>query len=189
MSLLKNELSSDGFLRRLFMKSRVGSMITAAAVLACSGLLFAAGNSAGSEVTIRLPLPRLFLPAPPPLVPIPGTYAYTAPDAEADIVYYQGAWYRPHSGGWYMANGYNGPWRALSPDRVPGFFNGLPPNFRRVSAGHERMPYGHVEKNWKTWEHERHWDDHGKKKGKKSKDGDDRGHGRGRDKKNHRNHD
>lgn len=160
------------------------------AVLFCSGLFSAAASPAGAEVNIRLPLPRLFLPLPPPLVLIPGTYAYTAPDVDADIVFYQGAWYRPHGGFWYFSSGYNGPWRVLSAERVPRVLIGLPPNFRRVPPGHERMPYGHVKQNWKTWEHERHWDGNDKKNRKRGKDDDhDRGPGRGRDKKKHKDRD
>lgn len=172
------------------MLNRFRSLAVLVAVLFCSGLLAVGGSSAKAGVNIRLPLPRLFLPVPPPLVLIPGTYAYAAPDAEADIVFYQGAWYRPHGGFWYIANGYNGPWRALSAERVPPVLIGLPPNFRRVPPGHERMPYGHVKKNWKTWEHERHWDDHDNKKRKHDNDDDhDRGHGRGRGEKNHKDRD
>ena len=166
--------------------NRSRSIVVLVAVLFCSAMLSAAGNTAGAEVNIRLPLPRLFLPAPPPLVLIPGTYAYAAPDADADIAFYQGAWYRPHGGLWYISNGYNGPWRTLSAERVPRVLVGLPPNFRRVPPGHERMPYGQVKKNWKTWEHERHWDDHGKKKGKRDNDDDrDRRHGRGHEQNHH----
>lgn len=172
------------------MMNRLRSIVAVGAVLVCSALFSAAGSPAVAEVNIRLPLPRLFLPVPPPLVLIPGTYVYAAPDVDVDIVFYQGAWYRPHGGLWYIANGYNGPWRALSVERVPRVLTGLPPNFRRVPPGHERMPYGHVKKNWKTWEHERHWDDHGKKKRKYDNDDDhDRGRGRGRDKKNHKDRD
>jgi len=161
--------------------NRFRSIVALVAVLFCSCLLFAAAGPVGAEVRIRLPLPRLFLPLPPPLVLIPGTYAYVAPDVDADIVFYQGAWYRPHGGLWYIANGYNGPWQTLSVERVPRVLIGLPPNFRRVPPGHERMPYEHVNKNWKTWEHERHWDDRDKKKRKHAKDDEhDRGHGRGR---------
>lgn len=172
------------------MMNRFGSIVVFVAVLFCSGLFSAADSSAGAEVTIRIPLPRLFLPLPPPLVLIPGTYVYAAPDVDADIVFYQGAWYRPHGGLWYFSREYNGPWRALSAERVPGVLIGLPPNFRRAPPGHERMPYGQVKQNWKTWEHERHWDDHGKKKRKHDKDDDrDRGRGKGRDKKNHKDRD
>jgi hypothetical protein len=163
------------------------SVVVVVAVIVCSGLFSVAGSSAVAEVRISLPLPRLFIPAPPPLILIPGTYVYAAPDADADIVFYQGAWYRPYGGFWYVSHGYNGPWQTLSAERVPRALTGLPPNFRRVPPGYERMPYGHVERNWKTWEHERHWDNHEKKKRKRDNDDDhDRGHGRGRDRQDHR---
>jgi hypothetical protein len=169
------------------MMNRFWNTVVFAAVLFGSILFFVAGGSASAEVNVRLPLPRLFFPVPPPLVLIPGTYVYTAPDADADIIFYQGAWYRPHGGLWYMSNGHNGPWRALSPERVPRPLIGLPPNVRRVPPGQERMPYGHVERNWRRWERERHWDAHDKKKRKQDRDDDhDRGHGRGHGEKDHR---
>ncbi len=168
------------------MVSRLTSRVVVAAFLLCVGLLSAFVGPAGAGIRLPLPpLPRLFLPAPPPLVPIPGTYVYTAPDAEADIVFYQGAWYRPHGGHWYRANGYNGPWSALSVERVPRALTGLPPNFRRVPPGHERMPYEHVNKNWKSWERERHWDKHDKRDRRHDDDDRGRGHGRGHDRNDH----
>ena len=172
------------------MLKRFKSMAVLVVVLFCSGL-FCTTVFAGAEVNIRsevvnngLPLPRLFFPVPPPLAVIPGTYVYTAPDAAADIIFYQGAWYRPHGGLWFMASGYNGPWRTLSAERVPRALVGLPPNVRRVPPGHERMAFGHVERNWRRWEREQHWGSPDKKDKKLDNDDDHgRRHGRDRGKK------
>ncbi len=102
------------------------------------------------------PLPRIVVSAPPVLAVIPGTYVYLAPDVNADLMFYQNNWYRPHNGGWYVSQGYNGPWRAVS--APPPALTRLPQNYRSLPPGHERMPYGQVKDNWRTWEHDRRWD-------------------------------
>jgi hypothetical protein len=104
------------------------------------------------------PLPPLLIPVPPPVVLIPGTYAYFAPDVDADLIFYGGYWYRPYKGGWYRASHYNGPWRTIRRKKVPGVLINLPPGYQKVRHGHHLIPYTHLEKNWKTWERNKHWD-------------------------------
>lgn len=134
------------------------------------------------------PLPRFVFPAPPPVVVIPETYMYVVPDAEVDIVFYQGSWYRPHSDRWYRAASYNGPWRLLTAGQVPGTFRRLPPGFRNVKPEHERIPYQNVKKNWKKWEKERRWDSRQNRRGDQSRheerrdDRPGRGKGKGHEK-------
>ncbi len=116
-----------------------------------------AGAGVDVNISIEVP-PPLALPAPPPLMVIPGTYAYFAPDVDADIIFFEGYWYRPYRGGWYRSTVYNGRWAPVPPRRVPSVLMNLPSNWRRVPPGHERIPYGQVKKNWRQWEHEKHWD-------------------------------
>ena len=142
-------------------------------------LLFAPGQSkAGVSVHVDIPLPRLFIPLPPPLVVIPGTYAYYPPDVEADIFFYHGYWYRPYQDRWYLSADYNGPWRFT--ERVPRVLRGLPPTYRHHGPAREHMPYGTVRENWRSWEKERHWDRHDRRRGSRG-EGEARGHGRGED--------
>jgi len=108
------------------------------------------------------PLPPLLIPVPPPVVLIPGTYAYFAPDVDIELIFYGGYWYRPFGGGWYRAPHYNGPWGFVSTKNVPGYLTNLPPGYRRGPHTQERIPYGHLKKNWKTWEQNKHWDKPGK---------------------------
>jgi len=129
------------------------------------------------NVNISIPLPGLVIPAPPALIVIPGTYVYYPPDVQVDIFFYHGFWYRPHRGGWYISNGYNGPWRSIGPRRVPRALIDMPPTYRRIPPGHERMPHDTVQRNWRTWEKERHWD---KARGEKGGPGRGKGHGRER---------
>ena len=77
------------------------------------GLFNPGTSTAGVNVNISIPLPGLVIPAPPALFVIPGTYVYYPPDVNVDIFFYHGYWYRPYRGGWYIANGYNGPWRTI----------------------------------------------------------------------------
>lgn len=102
--------------------------------------------------------PPLVIPSPPSVYVIPRTYAYFVPDLEVDIIFYQGYWYRPHGGHWYMATHYNGPWNYVVISRVPRVLMELPPRFDRVLPEHPRIPYGQLKSYWKTWENEKHWD-------------------------------
>ncbi len=140
--------------------------------------LFAPATSNGEvNVSVNIPLPGLVIPAPPPLVVIPGTYVYYPPDVSVDIFFYHGYWYRPYGGGWYISNGYNGPWRGIGPERVPHALINVPPAYRRIPPEHERMPHNTVQRNWRTWEKERHWDKPGGEHGHGGEHG--RGHGHG----------
>ncbi len=119
---------------------------------------FSAGVYAGVSVDIGINIPAVRFAAPPPLVVIPGTYVYYPPEVDVDIVFYHGFWYRPYEGRWYRARGYNGPWVYLSPVRVPSVLIELPPDFRRVYGGYERIPYGDFHRNWRRWERDRYWE-------------------------------
>jgi hypothetical protein len=159
------------------MKQKI--LVTFASSLILSAMIFCpVASNAGLP---RPPLPPLVIPAPPPVFLIPGTYAYFAPDVDADLFFYGGFWYRPYGGRWYRAPHYRGPWGFVGMRRVPGVLINLPPGYRNVPPGHERIPYGHLKRNWKTWERERHWDRPGKRKNIERREHDEgRERGRGR---------
>ncbi len=154
------------------------SGFAACALFLAFGFLTPATGNAEVSVNVIVPLPRLFIPAPPPLIVVPGTYVYYPPDVDVDIFFYHGYWYRPYRGGWYIANGYNGPWRTVGPRYVPRALFNVPPAYRRMPPGHERMPYGTVRRNWRGWEKERHWDNRGGERSGRGEQGP--GHGRGK---------
>jgi hypothetical protein len=160
-------------------KKSILSAIGGGAIYLVFGLFNPGTSHAGVNVDIHIPLPGLVIPAPPALIVIPGTYVYYPPDVDVDIFFYHGYWYRPYRGGWYIADGYNGPWRTIGPRRVPRALIGLPPTYRRIPPGYERMPHDMVQRNWRTWEKERHWDKH---RGERGGHGRGRGHGMGRNK-------
>ena len=140
------------------MKKTAHISIVLGIVILASGLYWASASYAGVSVGIGINLPAYRFAEPPELVLIPGTYAYTVPDAGVDIIFYHGYWYRPFEGRWYRGRGYNGPWRYIERRRVPGFFLSLPPDYRHSHAGYERIPYGHFRSNWRAWERDRYWD-------------------------------
>ena len=132
-----------------------------AATIAAMMILFLADPGKGYtevNVTVGVNLPPVVIPGPPEVVFIPGTYVYYIPDINADIFFYHGWWYRPYEGRWYRARIYNGPWGFVAPGRVPHVMLTLSPDFRHVSPGHGRIPYGQLKKSWRTWERERYWD-------------------------------
>ena len=95
-------------------------------------------SSAGVNVNIgiNVPLPPPFrFHAPPPMAVIPGTYIYTVPDIDVEILFYQGYWYRPYEGRWYRSKSYNGPWAFLDSGRVPHTLFDLSPRLLQGTAG------------------------------------------------------
>jgi hypothetical protein len=112
------------------------------------------------NIGVNIPLPGFVFPAPPAVVLVPGSYVYAVPDADIDIVFYHGYWYRPHGNYWYRSASYNGPWRHMGHERIPAAIIGLPPDYRHVPPGHPHIPYGHLKNNWRDWERQKYWDTH-----------------------------
>lgn len=141
------------------MKKTLLYLFVVGAMIPAFGLFTPVTSNAEVNVSINIPLPQLVFPAPPGLIVVPGsTYVYYSPDVEVDIFFYRGYWYRPYRGGWYIANGYNGPWRAVGPRRLPRAVIDVPPAYRHNVQRHERVPYPVVKRNWRGWESKRHWD-------------------------------
>jgi len=140
------------------MKKSIFSAIKLTAAFAAFCLFSPAISNAEVNIGVTVALPPLVIPAPPALVVIPGSYVYYPPDVGVDIFFYHNFWYRAYRGQWFRAREYNGPWRNIAIERVPRAVIGIPPGFRRGPIVYERVPYGDVRKNWRSWENERHWD-------------------------------
>jgi hypothetical protein len=111
------------------------------------------------HINLNIGFPPLFeFHAPPPVVVIPGTYVYLVPDIGVDIFFYHGYWYRPHNGRWYRARSYDGRYAPLAHRHVPGPLLRLPPHYRNVPRGYQRISYRQVNRNWRRWERQKHWD-------------------------------
>ena len=144
-------------------------------------LLVLAGPATQSEaeVNVGVKLPPIGFAAPPYVVVIPGTYVYMVPDIDVDVLFFHGYWWRPYQGRWYRSRDYKGSWRYVAPAGIPRGLRALPQDYRhRLAPGHERIPHGDVQKNWRKWEKEKHWERQGKQdRGEQRSDQDSRGHG------------
>jgi hypothetical protein len=64
-------------------------------------LLVLTGAATQSEarvnINIGINLPAIRFAAPPDVVVIPGTNVYMVPDIDADVLFYQGYWWRPNT--------------------------------------------------------------------------------------------
>ena len=135
-------------------------LIIGALLLALTGS--ATQSEAGVSVNIGVNLPAIRFAAPPDVVVIPGTYVYMVPDIDVDILFFQGYWWRPYEGHWYRSRNYKGSWRYVEPRRIPVGLRELPPDYRhRLSPEYQRVPHRDVQRNWKKWEKEKHWDRRG----------------------------
>jgi len=141
--------------------------------------LFGIGKSAAEvnlSIGINVPLLAYTFHEPPPVVVVPGTYAYYVPNVDVDIIFYHGYWYRPHEGHWYKAAAYNGPWVFLAPAKVPRVLVTLPPDYRVRTVGHEHIPYGQLKNHWRTWEKENHWEKESRRNEEKAWRGEEKEH-------------
>jgi hypothetical protein len=120
-----------------------------------SGTSFAEVNV---NIGVFAPPPPVVIESPPVMAVVVGTpYVYYAPAVPVGLFFYYGNWYRPHEGHWFRARSYRGPWAHIPPGRVPAALAKIPPDYRTMSPGHQRIPYGQMNKHWKTWERDRRW--------------------------------
>ncbi len=135
-------------------------IVALCAVALLAGEIYPTKSNAEVSINVTIPLPGLVITSPPAMAVIPGTYAYFAPDVEANIFFYHGYWYRPYEGRWYVSAEYSGPWGYIAINRVPSVLINIPPSYRHVPPRYKPMPYGMVKRNWRTWENERYWDNY-----------------------------
>ena len=116
------------------------------------------------DINISLPPPIAFA-APPELIVLPGTYIYVVPDADADIFFYGGWWWRPWQGRWYRSHYYNSGWGYYQ--SVPSFYSGIPSSWRNDYRNHrwggqqwnyQRIPQQQVQRDWQRWEKNKYWE-------------------------------
>ncbi len=116
------------------------------------------------DVHISLPPPIVFA-APPALIVLPETYVYVVPDAEVDIFFFDGWWWRPWEGRWYRSQFYDSGWRHYR--SVPSFYVQVPSRWRddyrdRRWRGqkwdHRPIPHEQVKRNWDGWKRNKHWE-------------------------------
>ena len=74
---------------------------------------------------------------------IDGTGAYLLPDADEDIFFSLGSWYKRSGGSWSMSVNFDGPWSGIMVESVPQAIVDLPPDFRE-SRRMGMIPYKYV---------------------------------------------
>ncbi len=174
-------------MKMLWNKKSMFGAVCASVAFVMFMLFSPVSSNAEVNVSVGISLPPLVFPGPPALVVAPGpSYVYYPPEATVDIFFYHGYWYRPYRGYWYRSAGYNGPWRGVAVERVPREVVGVPAGYRRGPVVYEHVPYRDVRSNWRTWEHDRHWERGRYAKQEHGHGGEGRGehghgHGRGHD--------
>jgi hypothetical protein len=122
------------------------------------------------HVRVGFPLPPpLVVPAPPRLVVLPESHVYVAPDIDEEVYFTDGWWWRRYDGRWYRSRHHHRGW-AYYGGPEPRFYTHIHPGWRddyRAGQWHGRpwaptpMPHAVVQKNWRGWERDRHWERHG----------------------------
>jgi len=100
------------------------------------------GLVGSGEAAVRVNI-GIDLPAPPPLVVVPGTPVSYAPGGPANYFAYGGRYYVFTNGGWYVGPGYNGPWAVLPPAYVPQPILRVPVRYYHVAPA-----------SWNHWRRE-----------------------------------
>jgi hypothetical protein len=103
--------------------------------------------------------PPLQFAAPPDIVVVPSgdISVYMVPNM-AGVYFYEGMWYRNYAGYWYQAPDYNAVWVAIGAAIVPQVIINVPPEYPvYLPADYQRVHYREFHDSWRTWDHERHW--------------------------------
>ena len=138
---------------------KLATGIVGASLLLLTGV--ATQSYAGVSVNVGLVAPPVYaVSAPPQVVVIPGTYVYAIPDADANILFYRGYWWRPYEGRWYRSARYNGSWGYVRSARIPRALINLPSDYHRHFSIGDRIAHDDLRRNWREWERNRHWDRH-----------------------------
>ena len=125
-------------------------------------------TTARAGVNINIGLPPIVFAEPPELIVLPESDVYVAPDIDVDLFFWNGWWWRLWEGRWYRSHYYNRGWGYYN--NVPSFYFDVDPGWRgyyrdRNWYGHrwnyERIPNRRLQQNWKSWQHDRHWERQG----------------------------
>jgi len=123
-------------------------------LLAAIATTFIIGSAAPAQAQVGVN-PGSPVGGPPPFVMVPQSPVLYAPSVNANVFFYDGAYYVFGQGVWYMAPEYGGPWVALAPEVVPRpllvvpvrYYRAPPPEWQpwRVEAAPRwRLSYGRL---------------------------------------------
>jgi len=107
------------------------------------------------------------LPAPPPLVVVPGvaTVQY-APSVPGNVFFYGNQYWIYANGGWHVSRRHEGPWIAVAPQFVPRPVLLVPVRYYHVPPGHWKQWQREAPPRWENewghpWAEKRGWKDRG----------------------------
>lgn len=116
-------------------------------VLAGAMLSAVAPPAHGADVHIGIeigtpPPPPIVLEAPPPLVSVPRSRVYYAPQLPYNFFYYDGLYYAFHDGAWFGAASFRGPWGFIAVTHVPRPILAVPVPYYRAPPRRWRKHHG-----------------------------------------------
>jgi len=133
------------------------------ALVALIALAFASPAAAQIHVDIGI-----HLPAPPPLVVVPGVASVQyAPAAPANVFFYSGQYWIFANGGWHVSRRHDGPWLLVGPQFVPRPVLMVPVRYYHVPPGHWKQWQREAPPQWghewgNNWAEKRAWKDGGR---------------------------
>lgn len=78
------------------------------------------GHASDNQIRIPLPpLPKIVLPAPPPMIWLPTPKIFVAHKSPYPIFFHSGQYYLHDQDNWYIGPGYAGPWNGVHSKKVP----------------------------------------------------------------------
>lgn len=108
------------------------------------------GRYQGESVMVSPPV--VTLPGEPDVMVIPRSDVYYIPDIDANIVFYDGNWYRRYDGRWYISSSYAGPWVYI--ETPPSIIVSLPPKY----YGKYKIRLRELKERWREWKREHRWE-------------------------------
>ena len=110
-------------------------------LLASAVCLLAGAQASASDLSISIgigipPPAAPVIMAAPPLVVVPGSPVYYAPEAPVNIFVYGGRYYTFHSGAWFYGPTYGGPWNVIALKKVPRPVLTVPVEYYNAPPGH-----------------------------------------------------
>jgi hypothetical protein len=111
------------------------------------------------NINIGINAPPITFAAAPDVVVVPSgsSYVYMTPDTPG-IYFYDGYWYRFYGDHWFRATIYSGPWGYVSTSLVPIVVLDIPPYYvHYLPRGYHRIHYRDLDRHWRTWHRDRHW--------------------------------
>jgi len=121
----------------------VYKLLVAAGAIVVS-LAFASPARSEVHVSVNIGAPPAFVAAPPPLIVVPGSPVYYAPEYDYELFFYGGRYYTQVNGAWFWAARPGARWVAVS--TVPRPLLAVPAKYHHGKHGGGHCPPGQAKK-------------------------------------------